>query len=161
MSDITLTQGGEKIIAIRDLRLDYSVFELIQRGIAIKEVELAQPVILARRTPDGWNLAHLVKRERQESSRQGPARPVTIARILIENGAVGVERGDRSPREDITKLDADLGFVYAPVRFTVDIGRLSLNSSNPAVTLTQLSGSVTVAADDIHVNRVNVRLPES
>jgi len=66
-----------------------------------------------------------------------------------------------SEPENISKLDADFGFVYAPVRFTVDIGRLSLQSSNPALTLTQLSGSVTVAGDDVHINRLNTRLPES
>ena len=72
MSDITLSQQGEKIITIKDLRVDYSVFELISRGIALKEIELNQPVVLARRTADGWNLAHLVKRERQEGPRRGP-----------------------------------------------------------------------------------------
>jgi autotransporter translocation and assembly factor TamB len=161
MSDVALTQQGEKIIAIKDLHVDYSVFELISRGIALSEIELSQPVILAHRTADGWNLAHLVKRERQEGPRRGPGRTVTIGRILIHDGLIGVDRGNGSAREDISKLDADFGFVYAPVRFTIDIGRLSLHSSNPALTLSQLSGSVTVAGDDIHINRLNTRLPES
>jgi autotransporter translocation and assembly factor TamB len=161
MSDIALAQNGEKIIAIKDLHVDYSVFELISRGIAISEIELNQPVIVARRTPEGWNLARLVKHDRQEGPRRGPGRPVTIGRILIHDGTIGVDRGEGSAREDISKLDADFGFVYAPVRFTVDIGRLSLHSSNPALTLTQLSGSVTVAGDEIHINRLNTRLPQS
>jgi autotransporter translocation and assembly factor TamB len=161
MSDVALTQQGEKIITIKDLHVDYSVFELISRGIALNEIELNQPVVVARRTADGWNLGRLVKKEQQEGPRRGPGRTVTIGRILIHEGFVSVDRGDGSAREEISKLDADFGFVYAPVRFTIDIGRIALHSSNPALTLTQLSGSVTVAGDDIHVNRLNVRLPES
>jgi autotransporter translocation and assembly factor TamB len=161
MSGVTLTQQGEKIISIKDLHVDYSVFELISRGIALREIELNQPVVLARRTPEGWNMARLIKRERKEGERTGPARAVTIGRILLHDGFVGIDRGGNETREEISKLDADFGFVYAPVRFTIDIGRLSLRSSNPALTLSQLSGSVTVAGDDIHINRLNTRLPES
>jgi autotransporter translocation and assembly factor TamB len=161
MSGITLSQQGEKIITIKDLHVDYSVFELISRGIAVREIELTQPVVLARRTPEGWNMARLIKRERKEGERTGPARTITIGRILLHDGFVGIDRGGNETREEISKLDADFGFVYAPVRFTVDIGRLSLRSSNPALTLSQLSGSVTVAGEDIHINRLNTRLPES
>src|ERR1043165_5316780 len=55
MSDITLAQQGEKIITIKDPHVDYSVFELISRGIALSEIELNQPIVLAHRAADGWN----------------------------------------------------------------------------------------------------------
>src|SRR5690242_4764669 len=100
MSDITLSQQGEKVISIKDLHVDYSVFELISRGIALKEIELNQPVIMARRTADGWNLTHLVKRERQEGPRRGPSRTVTIGRIVLHEGFIGVDKGDGSEPEN-------------------------------------------------------------
>src|SRR5262245_48231634 len=43
LSDIALVQNGETIISLKDLKVDYSAFDLISSGIVLDEIELNQP----------------------------------------------------------------------------------------------------------------------
>src|ERR1700730_18958496 len=45
---------GTEVAVVKDLGLDYSVFELISRGLSIKHVRLNQPVLYLRREGDCW-----------------------------------------------------------------------------------------------------------
>lgn len=178
MSDITLVQDGETVIALKDLRVDYSAFRLVASGIVLDEIELNQPVIRARRTGDGWNLMRLVKRQARERERTGPGRPITLPSIVIHDGRVRMDRGQETGKTvgqqigqmggqvptqvtEIEDLDVKAAFAYQPVRFTVDIANVSFKSSSPNVALSALSGKVAVAGDDIHIDRLFIRLPET
>jgi autotransporter translocation and assembly factor TamB len=161
LSDVTLTQDGQTVIAFKDINVDYSVLDLVSQGIVLDEIELNQPNIVATKTGDGWNLMRLVKKQAEENKRRGPGRPVTIKLIRIHDGRVRVDRGGNQPVTEITKLDTAVGFRYVPVSFTVDIGRITFRASNPSFTLSELSGVVKVAGPDITLQRIYARLPES
>jgi hypothetical protein len=178
MSDIALVQDGETVIALKDLRVDYSAFRLVASGIVLDEIELNQPVVRARRTGDGWNLMRLVKRQARERERTGPGRPITLPSIVIHDGRVRMDRGQETGKTvgqqigqvagqvptqvtEIEDLDVKAAFAYQPVRFTVDIANVSFKSSSPNVALNALSGKVAVAGDDIHIDRLFIRLPET
>ena len=47
------------------------------------------------------------------------------------------------------------------MNFTVQIGHLSLQAEDPAVTLRSLSGTISTAGDDVHVERLAARTAES
>jgi len=189
LSDVTLTQDGQPIIAIKDLKVDYSAFDLVSSGIVLDEIELNQPVIRARRSGTGWNLAQLVRKQAEEEKRRGPGRPVTITSIKIHDGFVSVdgrvpglppparvseaadiERPATSATSstaaasgpmEIRDLDAELSFVYRPVDFIIDIGHISLRSSAPALWLQKLAGRIEVSGDDVTVNGLKVKLPQT
>ncbi len=171
MSDIALVQDGETVIALKDLRVDYSAFRLVASGIVLDEIELNQPVVRARRTGDGWNLMRLVKRQARERERTGPGRPITLPSIVIHDGRVRIDRGQETGKTvgqqigqvggqvptqvtEISDLDVKAAFAYQPVRFTVDIANVSFKSSSPTFALSALSGKVAVAGDDIHIDRL-------
>jgi autotransporter translocation and assembly factor TamB len=161
LSDVTLTQDGQTVIAFKDIHVDYSALDLVSQGIVLDEIEMNQPDIVATKTRDGWNLMRLVKKQAEENKRRGPGRPVTIKLIRIHDGRVRVDRGDGQPVTEIAGLDTAVGFRYVPVSFTVDIGRITFRASNPSFTLSELSGVVKVAGEDITLQRLYARLPES
>lgn len=160
LSDIALVQNGETIIALKDLRLDYSAIDLISSGIVLDEIELNQPRVIARRTDTGWNLMHLVKRQAEQRQRRGPARPITLPSIIIHDGQIQVDRGNGTVT-DVRDLDVQAGFAYKPVEFTVDIGNISFRATDPSIALSKLSGRVAVAGDDIHIDNLLVRTTQS
>ena len=75
IQDVALTQGSETILAARQVGLRYSLLHLIFRGVTIDEIRIDEPRVALRRTAAGWNVAGLVKEQRQEADREGPARP--------------------------------------------------------------------------------------
>src|SRR5438093_10335389 len=88
MENIAVSMDGTDIVAVKDLGLDYNVFELISRGLSVDSIRLDKPVIYLRREGDTWSLSRLVKKQATEADRQGPGRPISIEEIGISNGSV-------------------------------------------------------------------------
>src|SRR5512138_41065 len=67
LTDIALDVSGERVIAVKSLEMDYSVFELISKGMVLDGIKLTEPVVRLERDAGGsWNVAQLVKKQRQE-----------------------------------------------------------------------------------------------
>src|SRR5438105_1368371 len=49
MENIALSMDGSQVVAVKDLGLDYSVFELISKGLSVNNIRFDQPVIYLRR----------------------------------------------------------------------------------------------------------------
>src|SRR5205809_3561997 len=91
LENIGVSMDGTQVVAVKDLGLDYSVFELVSKGLSVDNIRLNKPVIYLRREGDTWSLSRLVKKQAQEAERSGPMRPVTIEDIGISDGSVVVE----------------------------------------------------------------------
>src|SRR6476661_1567718 len=63
MENIGVSIDGEPVVAVKDLGLDYSVFELLTRGLTVDNIRLDKPVIYLRRQGDSWSLSRLVKKQ--------------------------------------------------------------------------------------------------
>src|ERR1700704_1333979 len=87
MENVGVSMDGEQIVAVKDLGLDYNVFELISRGLSVDNIRLDQPVIYLRREGDTWTLSRLVKKQEQEADRRGPAKPISIDAIDVTGGS--------------------------------------------------------------------------
>src|SRR5438034_1326680 len=72
--DVGVSMDGSQVVAVKDLGLDYSVFELIAKGLSVDNIRLNKPVIYLRREGDAWSLSRLVKKQAQEAERSGPMR---------------------------------------------------------------------------------------
>src|ERR1019366_7124136 len=89
LGDIRLSKNGHTIVAIDDVSLSYSLRELFQQGVVIREIRLFRPRVAMARTPEGkWDITDLVKRDAREEKKTGPARPLEIDRIEVFDGDI-------------------------------------------------------------------------
>lgn len=165
LSDVAVDVSGERVIAVKTVELDYSVFELISRGVVLDQIKLTAPVLHAERTRTGWNLGRLVKEQEKEADREGPGRPITLESIEITDGSISIDDrvgadGYRLPRR-IDDLDLKATYEYAPVHYSVVVDRASFRTSSPQVALAGLTGKVAVRDDNLYVDTVSIRTGES
>jgi autotransporter translocation and assembly factor TamB len=165
LENVRVTVDGEPVISVKDIGLDYSVFDFLSRGIVLDDIRLNGPVIHVERTADGWNFGRLLKEQRKEADREGPGRPVSIGEIgitdgtFVVSGPVGTAGMDVPDRID--GFNARIGFQYEPVRYSIDIGHVSFRASRPGLELHDLSGRISVRDDTLYLDDVAVRTKES
>ena len=165
VSDVAVDVSGERIVAAKAIEVDYSIFQLISKGVILNEIKLVEPALKLERNGQGWNLAQLVKREQKEADREGPRRPITLESIEIADGRltiadhVGAD-GYRLP-QTIEDLDLKVSYAYEPVHYSVVIDRVSLKSSLPKFALTELAGKLAVRDDNLYVEQMVIRTAES
>ena len=166
LSDVALDVSGERVVAVKDVELDYSVFRLISSGMVMNEIKLNQPSLVLERDEDGWNLGRVVKEQRKEADREGPRRPlslqsieVTDANVSIRDGAVGTS-GYRLP-ERITDLDIKAGYEYEPVHYSLTMDHLSFRASSPSLSMAEVAGKVAVRDDNLYVEDLRINTVDS
>ncbi|HEX2443033.1 MAG TPA: translocation/assembly module TamB domain-containing protein [Vicinamibacterales bacterium] len=165
LDDLSLHSGGEQVVAVKTLSVNYSVLDLVSKGLMVEEIRLEAPRVRVTRTADGWNLGRLVKEERREADREGPMRPVSIGSIGVSNGDIVLE-GARTagtfeaPRR-LRDLNAQMSFEYAPVHYTVTLDRLSFTAASPNGALHEMSGKIAVRDDNLFLDDLTIRTAES
>src|SRR5882724_10345780 len=91
MENIGVSMDGSQVVAVKDIGLDYNVFQLLTTGLSVDSIRLDQPVIYLTREGDTWSLSRLVKKQETEADRSGPAKPISIAAIGISDGELVVD----------------------------------------------------------------------
>jgi len=165
MENIAVSLDGTDVVAVKDLGLDYNVFEFLTRGLSVDSIRLDKPVIYLRREGDTWSLSRLVKKQETEADRSGPAKPITIEEIGVSDGRFVVEGPVGTSGVEVPKtfehLDAKLSFKYEPVRYSIEITHVSFRGTEPALALNALSGGIAVHDDGVFVEKLAVRTAES
>jgi autotransporter translocation and assembly factor TamB len=165
MENIGVSMDGSQVVAIKDLGLNYNVFQVIARGLSVDEIRLDKPVIYLRREGDTWSLSRLVKKQETEADRRGPANPIAIDAIGITDGSVVVDSPVGTSGVQVPKrfehLDAKLSFKYEPVRYSIEITQVSFRGSEPAIAVNALSGGIAVKDDTVFVEKLALRTAES
>ena len=164
VSDVAVDLSGERIVAVKALTLDYSIFELVSRGIVLDHITLTEPRVRLARGADGWNIRKLVKERASEADRRGPNRTITLPSIAIVDGAIAIDDAGttnyRLPRR-IDDLDVLASFEYEPVHFSVGLKQLSFRGAEPDFVVQQLTGAVAVRDDNLYLERMVVKTGES
>jgi autotransporter translocation and assembly factor TamB len=165
LENLAVSVDGEPIVAVKDLGLDYNVFELVSKGLSVDKLRLNKPVIKLVRTTDGWSLADVVKAQETEADRQGPGRPIAVEEIVVTDGTLVVEgasddEGVHVPQR-LEKIDGRMSFAYEPVRYTLEISQLALRTETPALSLNEFSGTVSVLDDTLFLDRFAMKTAES
>jgi len=76
LENIAVSMDGSQVVAVKNLGLDYSVFELISKGLSVDKIRLNKPVIYLRREGDTWSISRLIKKQAREADRAcGAPRP--------------------------------------------------------------------------------------
>jgi hypothetical protein len=165
MENIALSMDGSQVVAVKDLGLDYNVFELIARGLSVDSIRLNKPVIYLRRDGGGWTLSRLVKQEANEADRSGPGKPIAIDAIAVSDGSVVLDSPVGTSGVEVPKrfdhLDAKLSFKYEPVRYSIEISHVSFRAASPSLALNALSGGVSVKDDTLFVDKLALTTAES
>ena len=99
LTDVAVDVSGQRVVAIKALEVDYSVFQILSSGIVIDDIKLVSPNVVVERDARGWNLARLVKTAGAGGRPQGP-------------GPAGIAAGDRDHRRH--RHDRRQGRVRAP-----------------------------------------------
>ena len=91
MENVGLSIEGSQVVAVKDLGLDYNLFQLLTKGLSVDRIRLDRPVIYLRREGNTWSLSRLVKQQATEADRSGPNQPIAIDAIGITGGSIVVE----------------------------------------------------------------------
>ncbi len=165
LSDVAVDLSGERMVAIKTVALEYSVFQLVSRGIVIDRITVTSPRLHLVRDGEGWNIRRLVKDRAREADRHGPNRSISLPSIAIVDGAAAIDTARRPanyrlPRR-IDGLDVQASFEYEPVHFTIGLSQLSFRGADPDLAVQQLTGAIAVREDNLYLERVVVKTGES
>jgi len=164
MENIALSLDGVPVVTVKDLGIDYSVVELLTTG-AVRSIRIDQPTLYLRRDGETWSLSRLVKKQETEADRKGPTKPIAIDAIAVSGGSVVFQSSAGVPGVNVPKrfdhLDARLSFKYEPVRYSVQVSRVSFRGSDPPIELNALSGGIAVKDDTVFLDKVSVRTAET
>ncbi len=122
LSDVAVDVSGERVVAVKALEVDYSVFEIISKGIVLNEIKLTSPALRIERDATGWNLARLVKRQSREADREGPRRPISLPSIEIADARIDIADRPAPPGTacpSASTTSTSMAFAYAPVHYSV------------------------------------------
>ena len=150
--------SGERVVAVKALEVDYSVFALIsqrarrrRRSSSINRSSASSATRPAG-TWRGWSSG----RSRRPIGR-GPTRPISLPSIEITDGSVSIDDTAasavyRCPRASMT-LDVKGSFEYAPVHYSVTLDDVSFRGTSPDLTLQQLTGKLAVRDDNLYLGQ--------
>src|SRR5436190_1408260 len=165
LTDVAVDVSGQRVVAVKALQVDYSVFQILSSGIVIDDIKLVAPNIVLERDASGWNLARLVKKQAEEADRKGPGRPISLPSIELTDGTVTIDDrvGSTAYRlpSHIDGLHLKGRFEYAPVHYTIGVDDLRFRGTAPDLTLQQLAGGLSLRDDNLYLDKLNVRTGES
>ena len=165
LRDVALDVSGERIVAVKNVELDYSVFRIMSTGMVLDGIKLHQPTIVLERDGNGWNIAQLVKRQRKEADREGPRAPLSLPSIELTDANVSIRDKVGSTNytlpKQITDLDLKGAYEYAPVHYTFTVDNLSFRATSPELSMSKLSGKFSLRDDNLYLDQVRINTAET
>ena len=165
LTDVAVDVSGQRMIAVKSLELDYSVFEIVSNGIVLNQIKIDRPVLRVVRDAQGWDIARLIKSPAQEADRQGPGRPISLPAIEIYDGAATIDDRTAEPAfnlpRQVTGLDIKAAFEYQPVHYTVTLKQLNFDASSPALGVKNLAGVLSQRDDNLYVQQLTLKTGET
>jgi translocation and assembly module TamB len=163
LANVAIDVSGERIVAMKTVNVDFSVFTLIERGIVIDHIKVDQPALKLERDAGGWNIASLIKP--QPSDPNAPGRAVSLPSIQITDGTLTV--ADRTADAGVTypktvnDLDLRAAVEYAPERYSVRLDHLSFSAASPQFSLRDLTGTIAMRDANLHLQKVALETTET
>ena len=165
LGDVAVDVSGERVVAVKTIKVDYSVLQLLSSGIMLDQIKLHQPQLKIERDAEGWNLGRLVRKQEKEADRQGPRRSVSMPLIEVTDANISIHdavgtSGFTLPRH-VQDVDIKAGFAYEPVRYSIDLEHLSFSGTAPEFALGQASGKIAVRDDNIYLEGLAINTAET
>ena len=164
LSDVAVDVSGQRVVAVKDVEVDYSVFTIVSKGVVLDQLKLVEPKLRLEKADRGWNVGRLVKEQQKEADREGPRRPIELQSIEISDGTLIIDQngtnGYNLP-DEIHDLDVKAAFAYEPVHYSVSIDNASFKGRAPQLTLQQLKGNIAVRDDNLYLEKIVIRTDSS
>jgi len=186
LSRVRLFDADTTLVAwLPEVNVSYNPFDFAAGRVVLFEFDLRQPVINIVQHPNGrLNIEELLRLGGPDKGPHGPAALILFRNVRITDGTVTLrlqakrpEPGDSSleiASDDpngrlrvrrFEHLDARLSAlqVSSPRErgIRIDISRLAMESSDPAVRVADAAGRLRVIGDSMDVQLTRVRLPHS
>src|SRR5947208_2906218 len=186
LSQVRLFDADTTLVAwLPEVNVSYNPFDFAAGRVVLFEFDLRQPVINIVQHPNGrLNIEELLRLGGPDKGPHGPAALILFRNVRITDGTVTLrlqakrpEPGDSSleiASDDpngrlrvrrFEHLDARLSAlqVSSPRErgIRIDISRLAMESSDPAVRVEDAAGRLRVIGDSMDVQLARVRLPHS
>ena len=165
LENIGVSMDGSQVVAVKDLGLDYNVFELITQGPVGRQhpAEQAGHLPAARRRhlvaqPPGQEAGAGSRSRRARPARSRSTRSASpTARSSIDEpvGTSGVEVPKR-----FDHLDAKLAFKYEPVRYSIEITHSRSAARSRRSRSTRCRAASSVKDDTVFVEKLALRTAE-
>lgn len=145
LSDVAIVQGDTRVVSAGRVTVTYGLRDLIGSGRVVERVDIHRPVVEAVRTPEGWNLARIIK-PRPPTDPNKPRATFSLPDIRVTDGSirvreVGVPVTQAIPRR-IDGFSFEGGLASSPQELSVDLRRLTLRAGQPDLDLRSLSGRI-------------------
>src|SRR5216683_2207336 len=186
LSEVRLFDADTTLVAwLPEVNVSYNPFDFAAGRVVLFEFDLRRPVINIVQHPSGrLNIEELLRLGGHDKGPHGPATLILFRNVRITDGTVTLrlqakrsEPGDSSLEiandgingrlrvRRFEHLDARLSAlqVSSPRErgVRIDISRLAMESSDPAVRLEDASGRLRVIGDSMDVQLARLRLPHS
>jgi autotransporter translocation and assembly factor TamB len=165
LADVAVDVSGQRLVAVKGVEVDYSVFQLISGGVVLDELKLVEPKLRLERQGQGWTIGKLVKEQRKEAEREGPARPIALNSIEISDGSLDIVENGETKAYDLPQriqdLDVRASFEYAPVHYSIGIDHVSFSGAGPDLNVQQVKGEVAVREDNLYLDHLVVQTSET
>src|SRR4029078_7060921 len=122
-----------------------NAFTFIQGGVVLDTIKIERPILRLDRTPEGWNLAHLIKARTPDNPNSRKSIEIgeigiADATLYVDGTPVGTAGIDIPERID--RINASVVAKSNQNELAVDINHVSLRAANPRFGVNALSGVI-------------------
>jgi autotransporter translocation and assembly factor TamB len=164
MRDVSVIQGDTTVVSVPRVQLVYGIGDLVSTGREVQQIVIDRPVINAVRTPQGWNVARILK-PRPPADPNKPRATFTLPNVRVTDARVtvrevGVPQTQAIPRR-IEGLTFEGAVASSPRELSVDVRRLTFRAGQPDLDLRSLVGRVVSVPTGWRFQSMAVRTGES
>lgn len=166
LTDVRLSTDADAVVGIDEVSLSYSLRELFDGGVVIRQIRVVRPRVIVARLADGrWNLGALVRRDRGEGEPGGPGRPIHIPSIEVVDGDVSLRDpltvGAVHVPARYAALNVSLSLDYEPGELRLDFAQASWDGGPSNLTMHRLSGGIATGGGGWTFDNLAVQTPLS
>jgi hypothetical protein len=135
LDGVEVLQAGRPVVSADRILIRYNVWTLLRRQWVFDDIALQRATIHVEQTPDGWNVARLIRRR----DRPGEPPSLSIQRLRLLSSTVTIAPAS-APARRLTAVDLDTALSVDRGRVAMQVASLRAHDETTGFTLQELSG---------------------
>ena len=160
LRDILITQSGDTVGYIKELKTKYNLIPLIRGKLDLHSVQLTGPRIFLKQINDStWNVQQLIKPSTDTTPSDTTASDFSIdlAMLQITDGIIHIDSPDTLIPREINQLKIMLSGSYSAKKQALKMDEFSFNTRQPDVSLEKLVFSLKRDKESIVLKNFNLK----